>query len=58
VNPGGQRQSAARVLPACDVAFAAQGVHASAPVLFLNFPAAHSAHGPPSGPLKPALQRQ
>ena len=35
---------------------AAQSVHASSPTAALCLPAAHSAHSPPSGPVKPATQ--
>ena len=33
-----------------------QSVHAAAPVTVLYFPASHAAHGPPLGPVYPALQ--
>ena len=35
-----------------------QFVHASAPMLGLNFPATHIGQGPPSGPVKPSLHLQ
>jgi hypothetical protein len=37
---------------------APQSVHAADPVVTLYFPATHAAHGPPSGPVDPALQVQ
>jgi len=37
---------------------ALQSRHVEAPVIILYFPGAHASHRPPSGPLKPALQRQ
>ena len=43
---------AARYFPA------PQAVHAAEPAAALKKPAAHGAHGPPSGPLKPTLHRQ
>ncbi len=36
--------------------FTPQLVHARVPVVILYFPAAHAVHGPPVGPVKPALQ--
>jgi len=33
-----------------------QSVHAALPVIVLNLPATHAAHGPPSGPVDPGLQ--
>jgi hypothetical protein len=36
--------------------FAEQFRHADVPVIALYFPGTHSAHGPPFGPLAPALQ--
>ena len=33
-------------------------VHACEPSQFLYFPCAHSAHGPPSGPVNPLMQEQ
>ena len=33
-----------------------QSVHAALPALVLYFPATQAAHGPPSGPVDPALQ--
>jgi hypothetical protein len=36
----------------------AHGVHALLPFEALNLPAAQATHGPPSGPVKPALQIQ
>ena len=35
-----------------------QLVQASEPILILNLPASHAVHGPPLGPVKPALQIQ
>ena len=37
---------------------APQSVHASDPVDTLYFPASHAVHGPPTGPVDPALQVQ
>ena len=37
---------------------ATQSVQAADPIDVLYFPATHSAHGPPSGPVDPALQVQ
>ncbi len=37
---------------------AKQLLHSPTPEEFLNFPATHAVHTPPSGPEKPALQRQ
>ncbi len=36
--------------------FAAQLVHGTLPLMLLYFPASHATHGPPSGPVYPALQ--
>jgi hypothetical protein len=35
-----------------------QLVQAPEPILILNLPASHAVHGPPLGPVKPALQIQ
>jgi hypothetical protein len=35
---------------------AAQSTHAALPALVLYFPGTHATHGPPSGPVNPALQ--
>jgi hypothetical protein len=35
---------------------AAQSVHAALPIAVLYFPGTHATHGPPSGPVNPALQ--
>jgi hypothetical protein len=37
---------------------AKQSVHAAVPVMILYLPETHTAHGPPSGPVKPMLQTQ
>ena len=37
---------------------ALQSAHATVPVYALYFPATHAEHGPPSGPVCPALQTQ
>jgi hypothetical protein len=37
---------------------APQSVHTDDPVVPLYFPATHAVHGPPSGPIDPALQVQ
>ncbi len=51
------RHAAAAVAPAVAEYFAAaQSVHAAEPVATLYFPATHAAHGPPLGPVYPALQ--
>jgi hypothetical protein len=36
---------------------AEQSEQAGLPTVLLNFPATHALHAPPSGPVKPALQR-
>jgi hypothetical protein len=35
---------------------AAQSVHAALPIVVLYFPGTQAVHGPPSGPVNPALQ--
>ena len=42
--------------PAAEYAPAEQSVHAALPLVVLNFPATQAVHGPPVGPVKPALQ--
>jgi hypothetical protein len=37
---------------------APQSVHAALPLLVLYFPATHAVHGPPFGPVEPALHVQ
>jgi hypothetical protein len=45
-------------LPGTDVLVLLQLSHAASPLAFLNVPAAHAAHGPPSGPVVPAGHTQ
>ena len=45
-------------LPADEMEFVGQSMHADAPVNTLYFPASHGAHVPPSGPEYPALHLQ
>jgi len=54
----GHARHAAAVVAATDVEYvpAPQLVHAAEPVVLLYEPAAHAAHGPPLGPVYPALQ--
>jgi hypothetical protein len=55
---GHVRQVAAAVAAlAVEYFAAAQSVHTAAPVAVLYFPATHAVHVPPSGPVKPRLQR-
>ena len=46
------------ILPGLDTAFVWHGKHSPGPARALNVPAAHSVHGPPSGPEKPGSHRQ
>lgn len=46
------------MLPRDDTLFNGQDSHSSEPESVLYFPAAHGAHSPPSGPVKPASQTQ
>jgi hypothetical protein len=73
-KPAAQVQSARAADPGAEVLFAGQAAHAlepapayasgahcwhaALPANALNVPAAHGAHGPPSGPLEPASQVQ
>ncbi len=59
VNPGLQTQAVISVFAvnACPE-FVAQSVHGAVPVAALYFEAAHAKHGPPSGPVYPAMQTQ
>ena len=58
VDPALQTHAVAVVLPAGDVLEPEHPSHAALPDASLYVPAAHSAHGPPSGPDVPALQVQ
>jgi hypothetical protein len=55
---GQDRQVIAAVAPTvAEYVLAAQSVHAASPGAVLYFPAPHSVHVPPSGPVYPRLQR-
>jgi hypothetical protein len=54
---GHARHVVAFVAPAAvEYVPAAQSVHAALPIAVLYFPGTQAAHGPPSGPVNPALQ--
>ena len=46
------------MLPTGEVEFVGQSLHKADPADALYLPATHAAHGPPSGPVDPALQMQ
>lgn len=54
--PGGQSVHALAPRPAN--APAGHGAHSAAPLKFLNVPAPHATHGPPSGPRRPRAHMQ
>jgi hypothetical protein len=45
-------------VPGTESEFGGQPTHADEFRQFLNFPASHAAHGPPSGPVNPGAQKQ
>ena len=55
-NPG--RHVVHTEAPLAEYVFAAHTSHAAVPDAFLNLPASHAGHGPPFGPVYPALQEQ
>ena len=57
-NPALHKQASADTLPAKEVVFPGQSLHAALPVVVLYFPAGHSAHAEPSAPVEPALHLQ
>ena len=54
VNPG--KHALQANAPLAEYVFAVHTSHACEPDAFLNFPASHATHGPPSGPVYRALQ--
>jgi hypothetical protein len=47
-----------RLVPGTESEFAGHATHSDEFRQFLNLPASHATHGPPSGPVKPAAQKQ
>jgi len=56
VNPTGH--DVQDVAPLREYVFSGHVTHVAVPVASLNFPASHAGHGPPFGPVYPALQMQ
>jgi hypothetical protein len=56
VNPAGH--AVQNNAPLAEYVFTAHTSHACEPEAFLNLPASHVGHGPPSGPVYPGLQEQ
>jgi hypothetical protein len=56
VNPTGH--DVQDVAPLSEYVFSGHVTHVAVPDAFLNFPASHAGHGPPFGPVYPALQMQ
>jgi hypothetical protein len=45
-------------LPSSELEFVGQSMQLAEPVIAVYLPASHAVHGPPSGPVDPALQMQ